>query len=441
MRDFFPEEVYKRNFIFDRMEEVFRRYGFDPIETPAMEKLRTLTGKYGEEGDKLLFKVLNNGDFLAKVSDDLWENRDSTAWIPELSKRGMRYDLTVPLARFVSMHQHEIDFPFKRYQIQPVWRADRPQKGRYREFYQCDADVIGTDSLLCEAECIQMYDEVFASLGIPVDIRLNNRKILQSLCEQFGLSDRFMAVTVSIDKWDKIGAEGVREELLKITSNEAAVDGMMNILEIDTLDELPEEFNETESGKRGIEELDIVNRWLEDFDNANEIRFDIRLARGLDYYTGCIFEVEGKKADLGSLGGGGRYDELTEVFGMKNVSGVGISFGAERIYDHMNKNDLFPGDLTKQSAVCFVTFDRETHRHAVRCANHLRREGLQAEVYPEPVKLKHQMKWADSKNFPWVVLIGGDELKAGVLTLRNMKTGDQSQNTLEELVVFLNSQH
>lgn len=437
MRDFFPEDVHKRNYIFDQIKTVFRRYGFEPIETPAMEKLRTLTGKYGEEGDKLLFKILNNGDFASKVDEELWAKKDSRALVAELSKRGLRYDLTVPLARYVAMHQHEVNFPFKRFQIQPVWRADRPQKGRYREFYQCDADIIGTEALLSEAICIQMYDEVFEALNIPVEIRVNNRKILQAVCTHFGLEDEFMAVTVTIDKWDKIGAKNVRGELLKIAEKESVVDDLMEILNTETLEELPDELKQSTPGREGIDELNTVLEWIGQYEPCREVRFDMRLARGLDYYTGCIFEVEGTDSDAGSLGGGGRYDRLTEVFGLKNVSGTGISFGAERIFDYMDQHDLFPEKITQQVGVCFVTFDRETHRQAVSISRQVRAEGIPAEVYPEPVKLKRQMKWADARGYRWVVLIGGDELKQGIVTLRDMQTGEQSAKTPEELIDFL----
>ena len=364
-RDFGPGEVLKRNYIFDRIREVFVRYGYQPIETPAMEDLKTLTGKYGEEGDQLLFKVLNNGDFLSKADEEALKNRDSSALVPSISKRGLRYDLTVPFARFVAMHQNDIPFPFKRYQIQPVWRADRPQKGRYQEFYQCDVDVVGSDSLALEAELAQIYDEVFAKLGLKVVVKINNRKVLAGMAEAAGIPQHFLSMTMAIDKLDKIGMDGVKKELAGRGLTEEAIEKVTQMLAIQDLEALKGVLVKSETGKEGVEELEKVFDYLSLGDTHNDIRFDITLARGLTYYTGCIFEVavdtaaEGQeKVKMGSIGGGGRYADLTEVFGLKqNGSGVGISFGAERIYDVMEELDLFPEDKANTLRLLFVAFD------------------------------------------------------------------------------------
>lgn len=432
-RDFGPAEVLKRNYIFDTIREVFIRYGYQPIETPAMEDLATLTGKYGEEGDKLLFKVLNNGDFLRKADEEALSARDSTALVPSISKRGLRYDLTVPFARFVVMHQNDIPFPFKRYQIQPVWRADRPQKGRYQEFYQCDVDVVGSDALIYEAELAQIYDEVFSRLGLKVVVKLNNRKILAGMAEAAGIAPQFMDMTMAIDKLDKIGLDGVRNELSGRGIGSEAVDKVVEMLGITDLQALRSLFAQSETGLKGVEELSTVMDYLAMGELKNEVRFDITLARGLNYYTGCIFEVgvdtsaPGQEAiKMGSIGGGGRYDGLTSVFGMTDRgSGVGVSFGAERIYDVMEELSLFPADGARTLQLLFIAFDEAAHRHAFRLLGQARAAGINAELYPEPAKLKKQMKYANAREVPFVALIGEAELAAGTLTFKNMATGEQ----------------
>lgn len=438
-RDFSPEEVRKRNHIFNTVREVFVRYGYQPIETPTMEKLSTLTGKYGEEGDKLLFKVLNNGDFLSGADQEALKNRDSQALAASICKRGLRYDLTVPFARYVVIHQHEITLPFKRYQIQPVWRADRPQRGRYREFYQCDVDVVGSDSLVCEAELAQIYDQAFARLGLDVVIRINNRKVLAGIAEMAGIKDKMGEMTVAIDKLDKIGMEGVRQELANRGITESAITGIEAILQINDLDRLSERFADSETGRRGVEELRSFHRYFDTYEPKNKVQFDITLARGLDYYTGCIFEVEIDRASypklkMGSIGGGGRYDDLTGVFGMKGVSGVGISFGAERIYDVMEELNLFPkADQTRLQAV-FVCFDDDSHLYAFRCLNQLRAAGINAEIYPEPVKIGKQMKYVDARQAPYAIIVGSEEMKSGKPALKDMKTGDQVKMEVSEII-------
>ncbi|MCB9265182.1 MAG: histidine--tRNA ligase [Lewinellaceae bacterium] len=433
-RDFSPEEVNKRNFIFDTIREVFVRYGYQPIETPAMENLSTLTGKYGEEGDKLLFKVLNNGDFLAKADEEALDARDSSKLIPSISKRGLRYDLTVPFARFVVMRQHEVTFPFKRYQIQPVWRADRPQKGRYQEFYQCDVDVVGSDSLVYEAELAQIYDEVFAKLGMKVAIKINNRKVLAGIAEAAGISDSFMDMTISIDKLDKIGMEGVEKEMAGRDIPDSAIEKVKTILEAESIEELKPLLANSATGLKGIEELETVFDYLGIGESTNDIVFDITLARGLSYYTGCIFEVEAKGVKMGSIGGGGRYDDLTGVFGMPGTSGVGVSFGAERIFDVMEELKLFPLDSAIQLKVVFLSFDEASHRYAFRCLRKVRAAGINAEIYPEPTKMGKQFKYVDKRNAPHAIVIGSDEMASGKLAFKNMKTGEQESLSLEEII-------
>ena len=446
-RDFGPEEVLKRNFIFDRIREVFVRYGYQPIETPAMEDLKTLTGKYGEEGDQLLFKVLNNGDFLAKADQKALEQRDSVAVVPSISKRGMRYDLTVPFARFVVMHQNEISFPFKRYQIQPVWRADRPQKGRYQEFYQCDVDVVGSDSLVLEAELAQIYDEVFTKLDLKVVVKINNRKILVGMAEAAGIPEHFLSMTMAIDKLDKIRMEGVKKELAGRGIPETAIDKIEAMLSIQDLETLKTTLPESEEGKRGVEELETVFKYLSLAEIQNDIRFDITLARGLNYYTGCIYEVAvdttvagQEKVKMGSIGGGGRYANLTEVFGMKqNGSGVGISFGAERIYDVMEELDLFPEDRANTLQLLFMAMDEDSHLYAFKALQEVRNAGINAELYPEPAKMKKQMKYADNRNVPYTVIIGSEEMKSEELAFKNMATGEQQSLPLSQIIEVLKS--
>ena len=446
-RDFGPEEVLKRNFIFDRIREVFVRYGYQPIETPAMEDLKTLTGKYGEEGDQLLFKVLNNGDFLSKADEDALKNRDSSALVPSISKRGLRYDLTVPFARFVVMHQNDIPFPFKRYQIQPVWRADRPQKGRYQEFYQCDVDVVGSDSLALEAELAQIYDEVFTKLGLKVVVKINNRKVLAGMAEAAGIPEHFLSMTMAIDKLDKIGMDGVKKELAGRGLTEEAIEKVEQMLGIQDLSGLKGVLVDSDIGKQGVEELEQVFDYLSLGDTHNDIRFDITLARGLNYYTGCIFEVavdttvEGQeKVKMGSIGGGGRYADLTEVFGMKqNGSGVGISFGAERIYDVMEELKLFPEDKANTLQLLFVAFDDKSHRYAFKALQQVRAAGINAELSPEPKRLNKQMKYADNRGVPYVVLVGDREMESGELGWKNMATGQQESLRLEQIIEQLKS--
>jgi len=442
-RDFGPAEVLKRNYIFDTIREVFVRYGFQPIETPAMEDLATLTGKYGEEGDQLLFKVLNNGDFLSKADDQALQAKDSAKLVPSISKRGLRYDLTVPFARFVAMHQNDIPFPFKRYQIQPVWRADRPQKGRYQEFYQCDVDVVGSESLMFEAELAQIYDEVFQKVGLRVVIKLNNRKILAGMAEAAGLSeDRFMDMTIAIDKLDKIGMDGVKQELSKRDISDDAIAKIEAMLGTTELEALKATFATSETGLKGIEELETVFSYLNLGDTHNTIQFDITLARGLNYYTGCIYEVavdlsaEGQEnIKMGSIGGGGRYANLTENFGMKtNGSGVGVSFGAERIYDVMEELSLFPEDKANTLQLLFIAFDEKAHRYAFKALQQARAAGINAELYPEPARIRKQMKYADQRNVPYTIVIGDREMESGELAFKNMVTGQQENLQLNAII-------
>lgn len=438
-RDFLPQQVVKRNFIFSIVEKVFTRYGYLPIETPAMESLQTLTGKYGEEGDRLLFKVLNNGDFLSEVPGELLENRDSVKIIPSIAKRGLRYDLTVPFARFVVMHQHEISLPFKRYQIQQVWRADRPQKGRYQEFYQCDVDVVGSDSLMYEAELIQIYAEVFRMLGLRVKIHMNNRKVLYGLAEAAGIPEKFMDMTIAIDKLDKIGPEGVKKEMLERGISVDQGSKVLELLQAD-LDTLKKTFHIESEGAKGLAEINAVYQYLGG--TTPEIVFDLSLARGLNYYTGCIFEV---KADttaypalsMGSLGGGGRYDDLTGVFGLKGVSGVGVSFGAERIYDVMEELHLFPEKLGADLTILLIALDEESHLEAFQLLGQLRRLGLTSDLYPEPAKIKKQMSYANARAVPFVGIIGEEERISRTITLKNMVSGDQSRVGWDEIAAAI----
>ncbi len=438
-RDFGPAEVRKRNYIFNVMKEVFVKFGFQPIETPVMENLSTLTGKYGEEGDKLLFKVLNNGDFLSKANEEALTEKNSTKLIPSISKRGLRYDLTVPFARFVVMNQQHISFPFKRYQIQPVWRADRPQKGRYQEFYQCDVDVVGSDSLMYEAELVQIYDEVFAKLGIKSIIKVNNRKVLEGIAEVAGIQDKFMDMTIAIDKLDKVGIEGVMEEMAKRNIGLDAIEKIKQVLEIKKLDTLEKMIGASIIGKKGIEELRSFHKYLDQKPTRNKVEFDITLARGLNYYTGCIFEVVADKTHypdlvMGSIGGGGRYDDLTGVFGLKNVSGVGVSFGAARVYDVMNELSLYPESTNTGIKVLFIAMDEASHKYAFNCLNKTRTAEIASDLYPVPAKMKKQMKYANDINCPFAVIIGETELETGMLVLKNMETGEQEQLNLDTII-------
>lgn len=436
-RDFGPEQARKRAWIFDTIRSVFVKFGFQPLETPAMENLSTLTGKYGDEGDQLLFKILNNGDFLKDADPALLAAKNSAKLTPVIARRGLRYDLTVPFARFVVMNRHALTFPFKRYQIQPVWRADRPQKGRYREFYQCDADVIGSDSLLYEAELTQIYDEAFARLGIPVTIKINNRKVLYGIAEAAGIAGQFMHMTVAIDKLDKIGIAGVREELAGRGIPDTAIATIEKILAAPSIETLRPVFAASETGRAGLDELERVFRYLEKMPLENELKFDITLARGLSYYTGCIFEVAANGVQMGSIGGGGRYADLTGVFGMPGLSGVGISFGADRIYDVLETLDRFPSDLTETVQVLFAAFDEPTHDYAFGCVSKVRTYGIAAELYPEPGKLKKQFEYAAKRNIPWVIIVGEAEMQSGNLAVKNQQSGDQESMTLDALIATL----
>ncbi len=436
-RDFNSEQVYKRKFIFNTIETVFKQFGYSPIETPTMENLSTLTGKYGDEGDQLLFKVLNNGDFLKKVDPTILEAKDSKKAVQSLVKRGLRYDLTIPFARFVVMHQNDIAFPFKRYQIQPVWRADRPQKGRYQEFYQCDVDVVGSDSLVYEAELIQMYDLVFDKLNIKSTTKINNRKILYGIAEVAGIADKFIDFTVAIDKLDKIGMDGVVNELEKRNIPKKSIDIITKILSNASLDTIKKALVSSETGTRGIEEISTVFKYLTNYKQANSILFDVTLARGLSYYTGCIFEVVADDVNIGSIGGGGRYDDLTSTFGLKNVSGVGVSFGAARIYDVMIELDLFPKDVSKKVEIIFLPMDKEAVGYAFEAVTKLRLSGISADIYPEAVKLKKQMKYTNQRGIKYVCIIGEQELESNILSLKNMESGNQEKLSLDEIIIKL----
>lgn len=436
-RDFGPEQVIKRNYIFDTIKKVFVKYGFAPLETPTMEKLSTLTGKYGEEGDRLIFKILNNGDFLAKANKEAIETGNSSKLISSISERGLRYDLTVPFARYVVMNQHALAFPFKRYQIQPVWRADRPQRGRYREFYQCDVDVIGSNSILYEAELVQIYDEVFTNLKVNVVIKINNRKILEGIAEAAGIKDKFIDMTVAIDKLDKIGMEGVEKELSERAIDTLAIEKIKMILAVSDLDTLEKLFAESEIGLKGIEELRTFYRFFDLHEAQNEIQFDITLARGLNYYTGCIFEVVAKDAKMGSIGGGGRYDDLTGVFGLKNMSGVGISFGAERIYDIMEELNIFPKENLNQVKILIMAHEDDAHLFGFQCVTQLRKAGINADIYPEPAKYKKQIEYARKRNFEYVGIIEAEDLAIQKVRLRNMNTNEQQVLTVQEMAAVL----
>lgn len=438
-RDFTPEQVLKRNYIFDTVRSVFVKYGYLPIETPAMENLSTLSGKYGEEGDRLLFKILNNGEYLKNIKTEDIEAKNYKTLTPALAERGLRYDLTVPFARFVVMHQNEISFPFKRYQIQPVWRADRPQKGRYREFYQCDVDVVGSNSLVYEAELVQIYDEVFSQLQLPVVIKFNNRKILAGIAEAAGIAEKMVEMTVAIDKLDKIGLDGVKKEMLERGIAEAAVEKITQILGIKNLDELALALANSETGKLGIQEIRTLLQYLSTSPLQQEVQFDITLARGLNYYTGCIFEVQAKGVAMGSIGGGGRYDNLTGVFGLKDVSGVGVSFGAERIYDVLEELQLFPHNISNSLKVMFIILNEEAQLYAFKALKQLRDLGVNSEMYPEPAKFDKQMKYAQKRQVPYVVIIDQEELQSGQLRFRDLKSNQVERLSLEEIIAKTSS--
>ena len=437
-RDFGPEEMIRRNYIFDTIKGVFRLYGFQPLETPAMENLSTLLGKYGDEGDKLLFKILNSGDFLSGVSDEQLHGNPN-ALSTRLCEKGLRYDLTVPLARYVVQHQGEISFPFKRYQIQPVWRADRPQKGRYREFYQCDVDVIGSRSLLCEVDLVEIVAKVFQRLGIRVTLKVNNRKILYGIAETIGHADKMIDITVAIDKLEKIGLEAVNGELREKGIDERAIEALQPILSLEgangaKLARLREILADSPVGLAGVTETETILSYVETLGTELEIELDLSLARGLNYYTGAIFEVKARDFAIGSICGGGRYDDLTGIFGMPNTSGVGISFGADRIYDVMTGLDLFPDDTKGTTRALMLNFGGEEERVSLRLAKNLREAGIACEVYPESAKMKKQREYANRRAVPWVVIVGSDELASGRATVKNMATGEQQAVAFDELI-------
>ncbi len=438
-RDFTPVEMAKRNYIFDTIRSVFNRHGFKQIETPAMENLSTLMGKYGEEGDKLLFKILNSGDYAAKLTDEELFSRNSVKLTNRISEKGLRYDLTVPFARFVVQHRDELTFPFKRYQIQPVWRADRPQKGRYREFYQCDADVVGSDSLIYEAELINMIDDAFNQFNIPVVIKLNNRKILAGIAELIGAADRIIDITVAIDKLDKIGLEKVNEELINKGLTQEAIEILQPILLLQgtnaqKLDTLKEVLRTSQVGLKGVAELEEVLDYLQLMPISSTLEIDLTLARGLNYYTGAILEVKAIGVEMGSISGGGRYDNLTGIFGLPGVSGVGFSFGADRIYDVLTMLDLFPKEQISGTKLIFIAFDSKGIRYALPLLKQVREAGISAEIYPEAAKMKKQMNYANSNAIPYVAIVGDTEMEANKVMLKDMNSGTQELVSLQELM-------
>lgn len=429
-RDFSPMEMSKRNYIFNTIKDVYSLYGFQQIETPALESLQTLMGKYGEEGDKLLFKILNSGDFLRKVDDGELAERNTLKLAAKLCEKGLRYDLTVPFARYVVMHHDELQFPFKRYQIQPVWRADRPQKGRYREFYQCDADVVGSDSLLNEVELMQIVDEVFKRFGVRVIIKINNRKILTGIAEMIGAADKVVDITVAIDKLDKIGLENVNQELADAGISANAIEKLQPIISLqgtndEKLNVIKNVLKDSQAGLKGVEEVAYILDVLKAMQLHNEIQLDLTLARGLNYYTGAIFEVKAKDVSIGSITGGGRYDNLTGIFGMPGLSGVGISFGADRIYDVLNALNLYPSETTCSTQILFINFGEKETAYCLPLVNEARRHGVSAEVYPDAVKMKKQMSYANAKQIAFVAMAGEDEMRENKMALKNMKTGEQ----------------
>lgn len=442
MRDFSPEEMAKRNYIFNTIREVYALYGFSQIETPAMETLQTLMGKYGEEGDKLLFKVLNSGDFLSNVDDNELCERNTARLAARLCEKGLRYDLTVPFARYVVMHRNELTFPFKRYQIQPVWRADRPQKGRYREFYQCDGDIIGSDSLLNEVELLHIIDDVFTRLNIRVAIKLNNRKILSGIAEIIGAPEKIIDITVAIDKLDKIGLDKVNEELRSKGLDEKAIDQLQPIILLDGTNEsklqtLRQVLAQSETGLKGVEELEYILEKVAKQPLKAQLDIDLTLARGLNYYTGAILEVKALDVQIGSITGGGRYDNLTGIFGLPNVSGVGMSFGADRIYDVLSQLDLFPNDSLQATQIMFVNFGEKEADVCMQHATLFRAEGIRTEIYPEATKMKKQMSYADTHHIPFVALVGESEIEAGKIALKNMITGEQQLVSPAEAIAIV----
>lgn len=441
-RDFSPVEMSKRNYIFETIRQVFALYGFKQIETPAMETLQTLLGKYGEEGDKLLFKVLSSGDYLSKIERDELLTSDSLHLASKLCEKGLRYDLTVPFARYVVMHRDELQLPFKRYQIQPVWRADRPQKGRYREFYQCDADIVGSDSLLNEVELVQIMDTVFKRFGIRVQIKINNRKILSGIAEYINEADKIVDITVAIDKLDKIGLDNVNAELASAGISQDAIDKLQPIISLsgsnmEKLDVIAGVLKDSEIGLKGIDELRYIFGVLEKLELENEVQLDLTLARGLNYYTGAIFEVKALDVQIGSITGGGRYDNLTGIFGMPGLSGVGFSFGADRIFDVLNALNLYPENAMKGTQLLFINFGENETSYCMPIASKARSFGITTEIYPDAVKMKKQMVYANSNNINYVALAGENEIKENKVTLKNMATGEQKLVTADELISII----
>jgi len=441
-RDFSPEILAKRNYIFDTIKDVFKKFAYKQLETPAMENLATLTGKYGEEGDKLLFKILNSGNFLKKVTDNELSLRDTKKMVNLVSDKGLRYDLTVPFARYVVQHQSEITFPFKRFQIQPVWRADRPQKGRYREFYQCDADIVGSNSLINELEIVQMIDEVFTKLDLKVTIKINNRKLLAGIAERIGHPEKLIDLTVAIDKIDKIGLENVYGELRQSGFSDSAVELLEPILNFggeykDQMQCVEKFLGETDTGVEGIVEIEKLFSYIDMFEFNNKVELDLTLARGLNYYTGAIFEVVSDEMQMGSICGGGRYDDLTGIFGLKDVSGVGISFGADRIYDVIANLNRFPSDTRAGAKLMFVNFGEKEEKYCLPILQKLRQAGVNAEIFPDASKMKKQMKYANSNKIPYVVMAGDNEISENKFTLKNMENGEQQLLTAIEIIEVL----
>lgn len=439
-RDFGPQEMARRNYIFNTIRQVYALYGFQQIETPAMENLSTLMGKYGEEGDKLLFKILNSGDFLRGIGEEDLNNGATGKLASQLCEKGLRYDLTVPFARYVVQHRDELTLPFRRYQIQPVWRADRPQKGRYREFYQCDADVVGSDSLINEVELMQIVDTVFNRFGIRVCIKINNRKILTGIAEMIGEADRIVDITVAIDKLDKIGLEKVNEELRANGLSEDAIQKLQPIINLSGTNQekmatMRQALVQSEIGLKGIDEVEFVLDHLSGL--TSQVELDLTLARGLNYYTGCIFEVKALDVQIGSITGGGRYDNLTGIFGMPGISGVGISFGADRIYDVLNQLELYPEEVTTATQILFINFGEKETEYCLPILSDLRAAGIRAEIYPDAAKMKKQMQYANVKAVPFVALVGENEMSAGMVTLKNMTTGEQQMVPAAELLSHL----
>ena len=442
-RDFSPMEMAKRNYIFDTIKQVYQLYGFQQIETPAMETLGTLMGKYGEEGDKLLFKVLNSGDYLTKVSDEELQERNALHLAAKLCEKGLRYDLTVPFARYVVMHREELQLPFKRYQMQPVWRADRPQKGRYREFWQFDGDIVGSDSLLNEVELMQIVDTVFTRFGVRVQIKINNRKILTGIAEVIGAADKIVDITVAIDKLDKIGLENVNQELREDGLTEEQIEKLQPIISLEgtndeKLDTIAQVLAASETGLKGVEESRFILNILKTLGLKNEIQLDLTLARGLNYYTGAIFEVKALDVQIGSITGGGRYDNLTGIFGMPGISGVGISFGVDRIFDVLNALDCYPKDAVNGTQLLFINFGEKETAYCLPAVAKAREAGIRTEIFPDSSKMKKQMSYANAKQIPFVALAGENEMAEGKLTLKNMLTGEQQLVTIEELITVVN---